>query len=82
MVWQDVKSAQNRILAAESSLKSTKVSFDLANKQYQVGGISLTDLLISQRNYYNVRGNYLQAKYMSILYGLLLDFYQGKEMTF
>ncbi len=75
-------STHSQIQAAVASKESTKTSFDLARKQYEIGALSLTDLIINQNNHNNAEQTYLQAKYMGILYTLLLDFYQGKELKF
>jgi len=52
----------------------------LAQRKYELNALSTTDLVISQNTYTNAKLNYLQAKYLSILYNELLDFYQGNEI--
>jgi outer membrane protein len=73
-------SAQEQLVAAEASQTAAEQSYNLAQKKYELGGLSTTDLVISQNTYTNAQQNYLQAKYLSILYHQLLQFYQGNSI--
>ena len=44
------------------------------------GAINTTDLVLTQNTYSNAEQNYIQAKYLGILYAQLLQFYQGNEI--
>jgi len=79
--YQNALSAQEQLVAAESSVEAAKQSYELAQKKYELGGLSTTDLVISQNTYTSAQQDYLQAKYLNILYHQLLEFYQGNAIT-
>ncbi|GAL77839.1 TolC family protein [Algibacter lectus] len=78
--YQNALSAQEQIIAAEASKEASEQSYKLAQKKYELGDLSTTDLVISQNTYTNAQQNYLQAKYLNILYHQLLQFYQGNDI--
>lgn len=78
--YQNAMSSQEQLVAALASKDAAEQSYKLAQKKYELGGLSTTDLVISQNTYTNAQQNYLQAKYLNILYHQLLQFYQGKEI--
>ncbi|SDR99558.1 outer membrane protein [Polaribacter sp. KT25b] len=78
--YQNAMSAQEQVIAAEASKEAAKDSYQLAQKKYELGDLSTTDLVISQNTYTNAQQNYLQAKYLNILYHQLLQFYQGNKI--
>ncbi|RED45223.1 outer membrane protein [Winogradskyella eximia] len=78
--YQNAVSAQEQLIAAEASQTAAEQSYKLAQKKYELGGLSTTDLVISQNTFTNAQQNYLQAKYLSILYHQLLQFYQGNTI--
>ncbi|WP_179338694.1 TolC family protein [Winogradskyella ludwigii] len=78
--YQNALSTQEQLVAAEASKTAAEQSYNLAQKKYELGALSTTDLVISQNTYTNAQQNYLQAKYLSVLYHQLLQFYQGNEI--
>lgn len=78
--YQNGVSAQEQLVAAESSRQAAEQSYKLAQKKYELGDLSTTDLVISQNTYTSAQLNYLQAKYLNILYYQLLQFYQGFDI--
>ena len=78
--WRNARSSQEQLLAAEAARNAAKDSYELAQKQYEVGAINTTDLVLTQNTYSNAEQNYIQAKYLGILYAQLLQFYQGNEI--
>ncbi|MBT8281099.1 MAG: TolC family protein [Muriicola sp.] len=78
--WQNATAAQGQMQAAEVARNAASESYRLAQKQYELGALSTTDLVISQNIYTNTEQNYIQAKYLSLLYTQLLQFYQGNEI--
>ena len=78
--YQNAVSAQEQLLAAKSSQEAAEQSYRLAQKKYELEDLSTTDLVISQNTYTNAQQNYLQAKYLNILYNQLLQFYQGNDI--
>lgn len=77
--YQNALSAKEQLDAAKSAKEAAQQSFDLAKQNYELGGISTTDWVVSQNTFATAQQNYLQAKYMNILYHQLLQYYQGKE---
>lgn len=82
IAWQNCMSSQEQVLVAEASQKAASESYKLAQKKYELGALSTTDLVVSQNTYTNAKQNYLQAKYLGILYYQLLQFYQGNDIAF
>jgi len=78
--YQNAVSAQEQVVASEASKIAAEQSYKLAQKKYELGALSTTDLVISQNTYTNAQQNYLQSKYLNILYHQLLQFYQGNDI--
>lgn len=78
--YQNALSTQEQVIAAEASKDAAEQSYELAQKKYKLGALSTTDLVISQNTFTNAQQNYLQAKYLNILYHQLLQFYQGNDI--
>ncbi|NNE78546.1 MAG: TolC family protein [Pricia sp.] len=78
--WQNATAAQGQMQAADVARNAASESYRLAQKQYELGALSTTDLVISQNIYTIAEQNYIQAKYLSLLYTQLLQFYQGNEI--
>ena len=78
--WQNALSSKEQLKAAEDARNAAKESYKLAQKKYELNALSTTDLVISQNTYTNAEQNYIQAKYLNILYSQLLQFYQGKDI--
>jgi len=78
--YQNALSTQEQVIAAGASKEAAMQSYKLAQKKYELGTLSTTDLVISQNTFTNTQQNYLQAKYLNILYYQLLQFYQGNSI--
>lgn len=78
--YQNALSSQEQLVAAEASQNAAEQSYNLAQKKYELGDLSTTDLVISQNTFTNAQQNYLQSKYLNILYHQLLQFYQGNDI--
>ncbi|WP_228238198.1 TolC family protein [Allomuricauda sp. M10] len=78
--WQNAQSAQEQIEASKVASEAAQESYKLAQRKYELNALSTTDLVISQNTFTNAQLNYLQSKYLGILYNELLDFYQGNEI--
>lgn len=79
--WQNAISSQEQLIAAQTAREAAKESFRLARKKYELNALSTTDLVISQNTYTNSEIDYLQAKYLNLLYVQLLRFYQGDSIN-
>ncbi|WP_452232256.1 TolC family protein [Lacinutrix sp. MEBiC02595] len=78
--YQNAVSAQEQVVASDASKIAAEQSYKLAQKKYELGALSTTDLVISQNTFTNAQQNYLQSKYLNILYHQLLQFYQGNDI--
>ncbi|CDF79252.1 RND efflux system, outer membrane lipoprotein Cm eC [Formosa agariphila KMM 3901] len=78
--YQNALSAQEQLIAAEASQEAALQSYNLAKTKYELGDLSTTDLIINQNTYTTAQQNYIQAKYLNILYHQLLQFYQGNDI--
>lgn len=78
--WQSASSSLQEANAAQVVSEASKTAYDQARQQYDLGAINATDVLISKNNYINAEQQYLQARYSSILYYNLLQFYLGNEI--
>lgn len=78
--WQNAISAQSELRASEVSKQASQKAYQLAQQQFALGGLSATDLLVSQNTFLNTEQKYIQTKYTCLLYYQLLQFYQGIEI--
>ncbi len=76
-LWLDASSAQEQYIAATEKLKSTQISYDLVNEQFNVGMKNTVELLTEKNNFLSAQQEVLQAKYMAYLNIQLLKFYQN-----
>lgn len=79
--WLNAASYQQQLRAAETSRVAARSSYELAQAQFNIGELTATDLIVAQVALNTAELNYLQAKYLTILYTRLLEFYQGKQIT-
>ena len=77
--WQNATTRQAQQLASRTARDNAKLAYELAVKKHEFGGLTNTELLVSENAYLSAEQTYLQNKYMSALYIQLLNFYQGKE---
>jgi outer membrane protein len=78
--WQNATSAQSEMQSAETALEAAKYNYDLVQEQFNRGATDAVNLAVGQNTLLNAQQSFLQAKYMSMLYVNLLDFYQGKTI--
>lgn len=78
--WQNATASVEQLEASKIALEAASESYKLAQKKYELNDLSTTDLVVSQNTYTNAQQNYIQAKYLNILYFQLLQFYQGNEI--
>lgn len=80
-LYQDAISSQSKYVAARDKLKSTKLSYDLIQEQYDLGMRNTVELTTEKNNYANALQELLQSKYTALLSIKLLNFYQGREIS-
>ena len=76
--WQNATTHQAQRAASRTARDNAKLAYELAVKKHEFGGLTNTELLVSENAYLNAEQTYLQNKYMQALYVQLLNFYQGK----
>ncbi|WP_419870241.1 TolC family protein [Chryseobacterium sp. CT-SW4] len=79
--WQNAIANQSQQEASKVARDNAKLAYELANKKYEFGGLTTTELTVSRNTYLSNEQTYLQSKYMAVLYNQLLNFYQGKTLT-
>ena len=77
--WQDARSAQSRYMAAVRNHEASKLSYDLALKEYEVGENTFVEVLSEKSTYLAAVEEMLKAKYQTVLALRLLAFYMGSE---
>ncbi|MEQ9307990.1 MAG: TolC family protein [Balneolaceae bacterium] len=78
--WLSASSYGEQMSAAEISREAARSSYELAQAQFNVGEITATDLIVAQSSLNTAELNFIQAKYLTILYTQLLEFYQGNPI--
>lgn len=78
--WLNATGSQEQLEASLVARNTSKLAYELSQKKYEFGGLTTTELLVSENAYLNAEHEYLQVKYMGKLYELLLEFYQGNEL--
>ena len=79
--YQDARSAQSRFVAAERNYEASKLSYDLALKEYEVGGNTYVDVLTEKTTFLAAVEEMLKAKYQAALALRLLVFYMGEPLS-
>ena len=73
----DAKASKLSLDAAEKTLKAREISYENAEKRYQLGALNSYDYISIQDQVNTARTNYLLAKYDYVLKVKVLDYYQG-----
>ena len=79
--WQNAISNQAQQESSKVARNNAKLAYELANKKYEFGGLTPTELAVSRNTYLSNEQTYRQSKYMATLYAELLNFYQGNLST-
>ena len=78
----DANSASKKFEAGQKSVKAQEESFNFNQQKYDLGLIGSYDYLQSKNNLAKAQTELLQARYDFIFRMKVLDFYQGKPLTF
>lgn len=76
-VYQDSYAGQQQYDAAMAQENAAKESFRLSEEQFNLGMLNTIEWLQTRNNYLSARRELIQAKYSSILYRKILDYYMG-----
>lgn len=68
--------------AADVQMKTSEETYNITNEQLNYGAVNMVELLQQKNTYVQATQNYIQAKYSSMLYGKIYDFYAGQPITF
>lgn len=80
--WFDAKSAYERYKATEKSVEALGEAFEYIRQRFDVGLINTFEYNTSKNRLTEAQSNLAQARYEFILRSKVLDFYQGKPITF
>jgi outer membrane protein len=80
--YTDAISSFRKYQAGDKSLKAADEAFRFNDQRYALGLISTYDYLLSKTNLAKAQSALLQSKYDYIFRIKVLDFYQGKPLTF
>ncbi|MBS1941274.1 MAG: TolC family protein [Bacteroidetes bacterium] len=75
--WQNATASQAQQTAAEVSSANAELAYSLAAKKLEFGGLTASELTVSRNSYLSAEQSLLQARYLTSLYTMLLQFYQG-----
>jgi len=78
----DASSSYKKYIANDKSVQSLDEAYKYNEEKYNLGLISTYDYLLSKNNLAKAQADLLQAKYDYIFRIKILDFYQGKPLTF
>jgi outer membrane protein len=78
----DAMAAYKKYLANDKSVQALQEAFTYNDQKFNLGLISAYDYLLSKNNLAKAQADLLQAKYDYIFRIKILDFYQGKPLTF
>jgi outer membrane protein len=78
--YVDFKSSFKRYQANEENLLANKESYEVAEKQFELGGMSIADYLNTKNGYIRADADFTQAKYELVFRRKVLDFYLGKPL--
>lgn len=80
--YTDLRASVKKYEATRLQLAATESVYLNAEKKFEVGVMNATDFLIQKNNFTQSQSNLIQAKYDYIFKQKILDFYQGKAITF
>jgi outer membrane protein len=80
--YTDLKNSMNKYFATKDQLAAADDSYKNMEKKYNVGMVTAIDYLVEKNNFYLAQSNLIQAHYDLIFKTKILDFYQGKAITF
>jgi outer membrane protein len=80
--WFDARSSFERYQATAKSVKALEEAFNYIQQRYDVGMVNALEFNTSKNQLLGARSNLAQARYEFILRVKVLDFYQGKPISF
>lgn len=80
--YTGAQAALSKYLANKKNVEASEESFKFADQKFNAGAISAFDYNTAKNRLLNAQSNLLQSKYEYILRLKVLDFYQGKDLSF
>ncbi len=80
--YANAKAALNKYVASKASVEASEISFNFAQQKFNAGAISSFDFNQAKTRLVNAQSSLLQSKYDYLFKLKVLDFYQGKPLTF
>jgi len=80
--YADARASFNKYKANRLSVEASELSFDFAQQKYNLGAISTFDYNSAKTRFQTAQSNLIQSKYDYVFKLKVLDFYQGKTITF
>jgi outer membrane protein len=80
--YNDATAAKRQFDASEKSVSASEKAFEYAQQRFQVGMMNTLEFNTASNNLTRVRSELLRSKYDYIFKMKVLDFYQGKPLTF
>jgi outer membrane protein len=80
--YNDASAAKRQFDASDKSVKAMEKAFEYAEQRYQVGMMNSLEFNTASNNLARARSELLRAKFDYIFKMKVLDFYQGKPITF
>jgi outer membrane protein len=80
--YANARAALNKYVASKSSVEASEMSFTFAQQKFNVGAISAFDFNTAKSRLVTAQSNLLQSKFDYLFKLKVLDFYQGKPLTF
>jgi outer membrane protein len=80
--YNDAQAAKRQYDASDKSVNATEKAFEYAEQRYKVGMMNALEFNTSSNNMIRSQSELLRSKYDYIFKMKVLDFYQGKPITF
>ncbi len=80
--YYDATASYKKYIATQKSVESLTEAYKYSQQKFEVGLLNSYDFLLSKNNLNKSESDLLQAKYDYIFKSKILDFYQGKSLTF
>jgi outer membrane protein len=80
--YANARAALNRYVASKASVEASEQSFNFAQQKFNVGAIGAFDFNEAKSRLMNAQSTLVQSKYDYIFKLKVLDYYQGKPLSF
>lgn len=80
--YNDAFAASKTYSASARQVEALEETFRSASNQYNLGAANFTDYQVAENNLFRAKSDLVRARYDFIFKMKVLDFYQGKEVSF